>query len=86
MLKRNLDPVEYFLFLLVVCAISRPPRRRACLNLSVTHLFWYTFEAVLVGREGTRYRKAAFVMYCVGWRLDSTELDLGQAFFVIELP
>ena len=84
--KNNLDPVEYLLFMPVVSAITRPPRRRASLNLSATYLFWYTFEAALVGREGTRHRKATFVMRCVGWRLDTAELDLVQAFFVIELP
>ena len=84
--QKNLDPVEYLFFILVVFTFTRPPRRRASLNLSMTQLFWHTFEAALVGREGTRHSKAAFVMCCVRWRRDTAELDFVQAFFVIEVP
>ena len=86
MLKDNLNPVEDLLWMLVVSVIVRPPRLRASLNLIVNHCFWYTFEAALIGREGTRHSNAVFAICCVDWRGDAAELDVVQVFFIIELP
>lgn len=84
--KNNLNPVEDLLCMLVVSVIGRPPRFRASLNLSVNRCFWCTFEAALIGREGTRHSNAIFAICCVDWRGDAAELDVVQAFFIIELP